>query len=211
MTAKDEGQVSPQLLAALDAVGAQPWSGYLEQPLPCEADEIVAALVAGFEEAPAPAREGVRRRVGCTHARALGLFAVRMATLAVRERSAERLRIGLCAAVLSAGERADWRDLGDTLHLLSDAAIRIGADGPTEFANAARFARGWYVGYVQRFPPRWGWHRLAERAAMVLGLGDWRAVEASDGFRYVPRRSAEEVRQEVESMVRRIHGDAPPG
>ena len=210
MTARDE-ELSPQLLAALDAVGAQAWTGYLGQPLPCRADEIVAALVNGFEEAPASARERVRHCIGRAHAGALGSFAVRMAMLAVRERSVERLRLGLCAAVLSVGEGEDWRDLIRTFSPLSDAATRLGADGPLEFARAARHARGWYVGFVASFPPRWGWHRLVERAAMVLGLGNWRAIEAADGFRYVPRRSAEEVRQEAESMVRRIHGDAPPG
>lgn len=186
---------------ALD--GLRSHEGYLDDPFPSEADTHIAAVVERFACGEDAFRDALRASLTLKHYDALLTFAVRMAMLAVRERSTARLRLGL-EAVAFAGEAptADWRETSLSMLPLRDAARRLDADAREEFAKAARLARG---GTISTLTGAVGGSTLIagmERVAMRLGIGVWKAVNAPDGFRYVPTRRV--TRAEVDDMIRRV-------
>lgn len=176
--------------------------GYLDLPLPIPADDEAAAVVERFARASNASREALRTHLSSPEYDALLAFAIRMAMLAVRERSIARLRLGLRAVAL-AGDAppADWRETSLPLLLLRDAAWRIDADARGEFANAARLAQGRTVRALTGAVPRSTLMVGIERLVMRLGVGMWKAVNAPDGFRYVPTRRVS--REEVDDLIRR--------
>jgi len=199
----NEVKLPADVYAALDSLAAEDWDGYWAWPLPHASDARVAALVEWFVAGPEPLRAALQQRVTRAHAGTLATFAVRMAALAVRERSPDRLRLGLEALAL-AGEADvdDWRDAVRPLFPLRDAAWRIGVDARGEFIRAAQLARSRTAGLLARFVPRQAWLRFVERAALSAGIGPWKVVAAPDGFRYVPTHSAS--REEQEEFLRRV-------
>lgn len=173
-----------------------------DQPFPSDIDARIRALVERFAAAD-ELRTALKRAVTIEHVGPLSVFAVRMAMLAVRERSLDRLRLGLRAAALSgSADLDDPRDAASALLPLVDAADRVGADAPSEFADAARSALPGTARLLEQMPPRHTWSRLLERAAASLGIGDWRATEAPDGFRYVFTRPV--TKAQVDEMIRRV-------
>lgn len=199
-----------RLRATLARIGAASWEGYLDLPLPGEADAELTALLESYASGDDGVRAWARTQVGPPHARALSLFAIRMASLAVRERSVQRLRLGLWGAVLSEGASGDWRETSSLLAPLADAARRIGADAKREFAEAARLGPHESARVIAAFPPASTLRGLAERAAMIFGLGQWRTTGEGDAFRYEPAHTTS--KSEAEELLRKAHAlyKSPP-
>jgi hypothetical protein len=188
---------------ALDGIASAIVDGYLDVPLPAPADDLLAALVQRFAAADAPLRDALREALSLSHYDALLTFAVRMAALAVRERSTQRLRLGVQAVALAGdAPTADWRETLAPLLCLSDAATRLGTNALGEFANAARLAHGRTVESLNAEARQSRLRAAIERIAMHLGVGLWKAIHAPDGFRYVPTRRVS--RAEVDAMIRRV-------
>jgi hypothetical protein len=126
-----------------------------------------------------------------------------MAMLAVRERSTARLRLGAQAVALAGdAPTADWRETAEALLPLRDAASRLGAIARAEFADAARLARGRTVGALRSVAHQSALMAAMERLVTRLGMGVWKAIDAPDGFRYVPARRVS--RAEVDELIRRV-------
>jgi hypothetical protein len=182
-----EAQLPPDLESRLEGVLALEGQGYFGLPLPCSEDAHVGALVEGFAAAREAVREKLRRRLTRVHVGLLTAFAVRMASLAVREQSGQRLRLGLLAFALAGDSPdADWRDVFADFPPLEDAALRIRVDVRDAYAEATRLADGRTTRKVLAWasPPRSPWLRLLKRAKLRLVGGSWRATDSPDGFRY---------------------------
>lgn len=189
-------------LRALSAATAEGY-GYLDSPLPSESDERVASLVQRFAEGNDAFRNALRAALTLAQYDALVAFAVRMATLAVRERSTARLRLGLNAvALVGDAPTADWRETYTPLLALRNATWRIGADARGEFISAARLARGRTARSLIAAGSRSALMAGIEHLVMRLGAGVWKAVDAPDGFRYVPVQRVS--RAEVDGLIRRV-------
>lgn len=186
----DSGKALEELLSLLQRTEPLAEGDYFGSPLPSQQDGVVADLVARFAVTDEPLRKALRQHLRNTHVGVLGSFAVRMASLAVREGSTERLRLGLLAiALASDSPESDWRDLTRLLTPLEDAALRIPggvAQARDAFAEAARLTEeDSKVPITWCKPPRWQLLRLLMRLRFRLLWFDWKAIEAEDGFRYV--------------------------
>jgi hypothetical protein len=198
----DQARASADAVLALDGIAAAIVEGYLDLPLPAPADNLVAALVERFAGADDAFRNALREALSLSYYDALLAFAVRMAALAVRERSKKRLRVGAQAVALAGDSpTADWRETLFPLITLSDAAARIGGDARAELATAARLARGGTAEALVRASRQSAMRVAIERLAIRLGFGVWKAVQAPDGFRYVSTQRVS--RAEVDALIRR--------
>ncbi len=114
--------------------------GYEGWQLPCERDREIARIVERLarrpEGLPLPGSLGVR------HGHVFVAFAERMASLAVRRRSAEYLHVGLLAAALAASVSDDPREAILVLPLLWRSAQILGVDPFNEFTTAGNAIGG---------------------------------------------------------------------
>ena len=199
----DERRGSADAVLALDGIASAIVEGYLDVPLPAPADKLIAALVERFAGADDTFRDTLREELSLSHYDALLAFAARMAMLAVRECSIERLRLGVQAVALAGdAPTADWRETSLALLPLNDAAARIDSTARMEFSNAARLARGDTAHALSGVAGQSVLRIAIERFAMRVGIGVWKAIHAPDGFRYVPTRRTS--RAEVDRIIRRV-------
>ena len=183
------------LRTTLDAVKSPPDNRYLAWPIPSGVDNDIAGLIDQFVTGDAALREGLMWSLTSPQADTLICFGIRMAMLAVREQSVARLRVGLLAVALGGSSRqSDWRDVMGQMPPFEDAGMRIRGDSRPAFLEAASIATGYTVWQIRGAAPlRQAWLRWVKRLK-IRRLGQWRAVEAPDGFRYVvrnPRTEAE--------------------
>ncbi|HEX2203894.1 MAG TPA: hypothetical protein VHG91_11375 [Longimicrobium sp.] len=160
------------LLAEVEAMRP----GYLRQPLPAAADAPPERLARLFAGAPPEARAQMSGLVTQRVADFLLAFAERMASLAVRERSPDRLRLGLAAVALE-DFRYDSREDLLVLAPLYHAAGKIGADPRDLFDEAAALAPGAGADGLRSFLRHRDLHRILD----ALG---YRESADADGFRY---------------------------
>ena len=142
------------------------------------------------------------------HVGVLTAFAVRMASLAVREQSGQRLRLGLLAFALAGDSPdSDWRDVFSAFTPLEDAGLRIRVDVRDAYAEAARLADERTTRSVLAWasPPRSPWLRLLKRAKIRLLDRSWRASDSPDGFRYVVVNPVSEA-----ELLERLQQREPP-
>ena len=149
---------------------------YTKQRIPSELDAALAELVDAFRKGNPISRFSIRRRVSDQHSAILWAFSERMASLAVRERSRERILQGLAGLVLEGCEE-DWRDCIIRLAPLYDAALKIGASPDELFREAASYAGGearkLLLGYLKRTPEN----------LSITAMGYSEGAD-EDGFRY---------------------------
>lgn len=143
--------------------------GYGSWHLPSARDEEIADLVRSLLGGDRTT-EGLGRQ----HAPVLRVFAERMATLARRETSLERLRVGLDALAL-ASSLGDSREALLIMPLLWKSAENLGLDAETEFRiSAERAGDGEAIaGFAQR--------DREDRTIEAMGYVE---VEDELGFRY---------------------------
>src|SRR5688572_6781417 len=177
--------------------------GYLDLPFRSRADDQVAVVIQRFASADEAFRDALRDRLSLSQYDVVLAFAIRMAMLAVRERSTARLRLGAQAVALAGdAPTADWRETAQALLPLRDAATRLGGDAQAVFADAARLARGRTMGALSGAADTSALMAAMERFVTRLGVGVWKAIDAPDGFRYVPTRRVS--RAEVDELIRRV-------
>jgi hypothetical protein len=194
------------LRSTLDGIKSPPDNRYLTWPIPSGVDNDIAALVDQFVTGDAGLREGLMWSLTSPQVDRLIGFGIRMAILAVREQSVARLRVGLLAVALGgSSRRSDWRDVMGDMPTFEDAGMRIRGDSRPAFLEAASIATGYTVSQIRgAAPPRYPWLGWV-KGLKIRRLGQWRAVEAPDGFRYEVRnpRSEAELIANIEKALER--------
>lgn len=122
-------------------------------PIPSSFDEMVSEVVAKFIDAQPIKRSKIISLFTDQHSFTFIAFAKRMATYAVRTGSKEKLFDGLAALVLDGG-KFDSRENITVMAPLYDAALKIGADAETLFAQAAALAPNEVSDVLRTFPSR---------------------------------------------------------
>jgi len=133
-------------------------SHYTAEPLPSSTDDRVRTFV--VSESVASERVDLTREAEWV----LIVFASRMASLAARERSVERVQDGVAALALVQGQ-VDLRNAIVHLSILYDAALRIGANADAIFRSFAD-ASGPMIQYITAFPAR----KTADKAISAMGF-----------------------------------------
>ena len=110
--------------------------GYPEPFLPCDRDERISTLVKLFINGTNLDRRHIWQSVDWHLSGAVTGFAERMASLAVREKSRERIVEGLVALIIE-DYFCDWRDNLRRVAPLYDAAKKIGLDPNALFLEVA--------------------------------------------------------------------------
>jgi hypothetical protein len=150
-------------------------TGYGLWHLPCQVDESLTEVVE-MARALSPFERPAVDKAFAKDRGILRAFAGRMATLAVRESSEQRLTAGLSALVVENFDD-DARETTMELALLFDAARRIGVSPTTAFADAIAWARPQAAeqlrAYLARDP---GLQRIESMG--------YAAKSDRDGFRY---------------------------
>ena len=149
--------------------------GYLKQPMPSAVDHEIRELV--LQAARGLTFDQIVRAVPEYGDRTLGVFAERVASMAVRRHDPSDLRVGLIAMAIAMKAAGDWRDVLPVYSLLYRAAEKIGVDPAVEFAEANARLGGAADSLVE-FAGREPWNRGID----VMGY-----VESSDqdGFKFV--------------------------
>lgn len=149
---------------------------YSQTPMPSELDAEVIALIGRFTNSTGQQRAALDALVADTHSFGLLIFAERMAALAVREKSAERVRVGLLAIAIE-NFRWDLREDIMVMSLLYDSAVKIGADADATFRSMYEHA-----------PPRVAQEleNFIERPAELkrIAVMGYHEVDDAAGFRY---------------------------
>jgi hypothetical protein len=183
------------LQTTLDGIESPADNRYLAWPIPSGVDNDIAGLIDRFVTGDAALREGLMRSLTSPQVDRLIGFGIRMAMLAVREQSVARLRVGLLAVAFGGSSpESDWRDVASHMPPFEDAGMRIRGESRPAFLEAASIATDHTAIFLRiAAPPRYAWLGWAKRLK-IRRLGDWRAVQAPDGFRYEvgnPRTEAE--------------------
>lgn len=151
-------------------------AGYDLTLQPSTIDTTVKQLIDRYSALAPADREAFLTPFSMDQSFTLLLFAIRMAMLAVREHSTQRIVDGLMALVIE-DCRLDWREVLIVCSLLNHSAQLIGADATALFDRAAGMASPTTAehlrGFVRRDP---GLQR-------VESFG-WRASGSGAGFRY---------------------------
>lgn len=116
--------VTKVLTALLEFLRLALSSQYYKQPIPSEIDEKISLVVADLMSLDNEQLESIIANVSGDNARVLGLYAERMASLAVRNNGVEPLKKGLFALLIYA-RTEDPKEVLLVLSLLHDAAIKI--------------------------------------------------------------------------------------
>lgn len=148
--------------------------------LPDALDDSIARVVESFRE---QGREAVGevKPLGTAQHELLCRFVSRAASLAVREEDAEWLEVAVVAARLAAeSPYGDWRDLGGFLHVVSDAATRLGVNRRVLFEAASRGTKGRVREVFAIYAGKGRVAHALDRWGLKLGIGFWR-VRIVDG------------------------------
>ncbi|QQS48001.1 MAG: hypothetical protein IPM66_04930 [Acidobacteriota bacterium] len=113
---------------------------YSYEPIPCALDNEIATLVKLYSKAPGPEKEIFYTLIGAVYPSTLISFAERMASLAVTEKSSERIMQGLIALLIENNQNGDSREGIIRLAPLYHAASAIGCNSEDLFREAATFA-----------------------------------------------------------------------
>ncbi len=116
-------------------------SAYYKQTIPSEIDEGIGKILLSLSSIR-PSEVGLMSdSITGDNARVLGLYAERMASLAVRENSVKKVKLGLIALLINA-QTEDSRDALLVLSLLYDAASKTSDNPKQVFSEAASVIGG---------------------------------------------------------------------
>jgi len=100
---------------------------YYSHPIPSKIDDKINESLAKFKLYDQEQVNSILEGIVGDNARVLGLFAERMASLAVRESNINRVRHGLLGLIIYS-HTVDPRDVLLVLSLLHDAIVKLGED-----------------------------------------------------------------------------------
>lgn len=151
-------------------------TSYLGEPFPHKVDRIIAKLVTLYLSASADERSLFFDVAGAHFSGYLLVFAERMASIGVREKSSKRLLDGLIALIIEDG-RGDIRANIMIMAPLYDASEKVGADPDNLFRTAASYSNNEVAELIRTFPER------SSRNKSLRAMG-YKEVDSPDGFRY---------------------------
>ena len=141
--------------AALANLSGYRLFGYPGRPLPDPLDEEIDALLDRYLEGDEELRSRFRAAIGLPQAAALEAYGVRMASVALRDRSPDALLRGLVAAMLAGSSpEEDPREVLLRVPPLHRSAERLGVNPASLFATAAELAGPDTPVAVRAFPER---------------------------------------------------------
>jgi hypothetical protein len=192
--------VPPGRTARLSAVETRLGHGrlrlYATEDIPSETDDSLLALLAAIEGLPLDDRTAAGRQLSETIAWGLRVFAVRMATRAVRTLDTRFIRSGLHALALEVAP-GDPRDFFVAVAPLFHASERLGMDSAAIFNEAAGFAPSQVSDFIRAFPRRRPeTRRLEDFGFHAEGIGS--------SFRFVddaPRADDPAVRETMKGLL----------
>ena len=149
---------------------------YIHRPIPCEFDADISELISAFMAASPSEREMMISYMREDYSGWLFAFSVRMAALAVRQRSRRPLLEGLVALVFE-DYKYDYRDNVVCLGPIHHSAIKIGVAPNELFTEAASYANNQAADVIANFPSR----PADERSLKAMG---YKESNGPDGFRY---------------------------
>jgi hypothetical protein len=114
---------------------------YYSHPIPSEMDENLSEVIGGYLSLDNETFESIVSGIEGDNARVLGLYAERMASLAVRQHSAAPIRNGLIALIIYSRTQ-DSRDVMLILSLLHDASIKVAGDANEIFHEISSLVCG---------------------------------------------------------------------
>jgi hypothetical protein len=109
-------------------------SAYYKQPIPSEIDKKITEVLASLGSCDEKQFNAIVDRVVGDNSRVLGLYAERMASLAVREKNPERVKQGLLGLLIYS-RTEDPRDVLLVLTLLHDAVVKLGKNPKEVFGE----------------------------------------------------------------------------
>lgn len=161
------------LAQLIDRIAGFDGPAWRRAPMPSTEDEACAALVRGLAALPPDERDRQAAPVRTAKlTRKVEVFARRMAALAVRTGSAERLRDGALALALNG---CVARETYMMLSLIHHSAAKLGLDGDAVLREAARHATPEGARKVLEYAARDG------KSIATMG---WREIDGPDGFDY---------------------------
>jgi hypothetical protein len=150
--------------------------GYGRLPLPQLRDDEITRLLEDWLLLDPSERLASSAQVSEKQKDTLLAYSARMASLAVREKSAERIHLGLLALGID-GWKFDWRDSVGIVCLHYDAALKLGLVPERAFEDAAAVLSLKVATELRAFPKR----SPVDRSLAAMGYVE--SVD-SDGFRY---------------------------
>lgn len=150
--------------------------GYDLDLAPSPVDAAIDQVIDHYVALPPDERNAILTAFGPQHSFTFLIFAMRMAMLAVRERSAYRITRGLLALVIE-NARFDSREDLIILSLLNRSAEKIGADPAALFEQAAIVAEPQMAQALRTFVQRPAGLKRIES----MGFHE---IDGPDGFRY---------------------------
>jgi hypothetical protein len=152
---------------------------YGSRSIPCEIDAQITDFVNIYMRATEPEREETLSNMRADFSDAFFVFSERMAALAVRERSRERIVNGLVALLIE-DFKFDFRDSLRRLAPLYHSALKIDADPSQLFLEASSYGHNDVARAISEFPNRAPHDRSLESMAYKEEQAD-----GSTGFRYI--------------------------
>ena len=150
-------------------------SEYYKQSLNCGIDQKLRGLISKIVALEQADLDSILEKVSGDNARVLGLFAERMASLAVRLNSVEHVKDGL-AALLVYSRSEDPRDVLLVLSLLHDASIKTFGNAKDVFSEVSAS-----VGGVDLLD---GFLRRSDEDKSIEAMG-YEESKNEEGFLYV--------------------------
>lgn len=159
-------------LAILEELEAEE---YLPSELPAVADEALAEIVSAFTAWPLPVRERFVANLPPKKRGLFGLFGHRSATLAVRGKNGEQLRLGLIGNIIANSPIPPNRNVDAALAVFYHCAKKLGMEPQTLFDDSAQFATEDMAARLIEF---------GRRADVTLKQYGWREIRTPEGVCY---------------------------
>lgn len=148
---------------------------YFGEPLPCEVDQQIEAIVTRFTAVTPAEREQIQRALAPEHRSLFGIYGHRAATLAARGASAAWLFSGLVGFAMANYTIPEKRKVEVGMAVYVHVARKLGLDPAKVFADAAVYAAPAIAAAMLAF---------SQRHDVTLSKYGWQELKTPDGVKY---------------------------
>src|SRR5262245_30319042 len=156
---------------------AEEHTAFWEELYPHKLDKIIIKLTELYLSASDDERLLFFNTAGARFSDYLLVFAERMASVGLREKSTKRLLDGLIALIIEDGRGGDLRSNIMRMAPLYDASGKIGIDSDNLFRTAASYSNNEVAKLIRTF------HERPPQNKSLRAMG-YKEVDSPDGFRY---------------------------
>ncbi|MFF1680301.1 hypothetical protein [Streptomyces sp. NPDC058256] len=154
LSRRQDDEKAGEVAAGLSRFRDRRFNGYLRVKLPHDLDTEVRPVVTAYMNGSVPVRQKMINSMDGRTAGVLSAYGQRMASVAVRARSVEALRLGLVAVGLAEGRLDDPRDNLFVLAAVNDSASLIGTSLRELIADMEGFLPSAGLAGLQEFDQR---------------------------------------------------------